>query len=158
MRLIPPASVRQTDIGLLLLRVVAGVIFAAHGAQKLFVFGFSGVAGAFGQMGVPAAEIVGPLVALVEFFGGLALIFGLLTRLAGVGLAVVMLGAMLLVHLPAGFFAPNGVEFTLMLFGAAAALVFTGAGTFSLDALVTRGTRVVAADRVEEPRPVRRVA
>ena len=158
MRLIPPASVRQTDIGLLLLRVVAGVIFAAHGAQKLFVFGFSGVAGAFGQMGVPAAEIVGPLVALVDFFGGLALIFGLLTRLAGVGLAVVMLGAMLLVHLPAGFFAPNGVEFTLMLFGAAAALVFTGAGTFSLDALVTRGTRVVAADRVEEPRPVRRVA
>ena len=158
MRLIPPASVRQTDIGLLILRVIAGVIFTAHGAQKLFVFGFSGVAGAFGQMGVPMAEIVGPLVALVEFFGGLALIFGLVTRLAGVGLAVVMLGATMIVHLPAGFFAPNGVEFTLMLLGAATALVFTGAGAFSLDALVSRRNGVVAKDRVEEPRPVRRVA
>lgn len=158
MRLIPAATARQTDVGLLILRVVAGVIFAAHGAQKLFVFGFSGVAGAFGQMGVPMAEIVGPLVALVEFFGGLALIFGLLTRLAGVGLAVVMLGATMLVHLPAGFFAPNGVEFTLMLFGAAAALVFTGAGSFSLDALATRRSGAVVADRVEAPRPVRRAA
>ena len=57
------------------------------------MFGFGGVSGAFGQMGLPAPGIVGPRTALVEFAGGLALIVGLLTRLAGVGLAIVMLGS-----------------------------------------------------------------
>jgi putative oxidoreductase len=130
----------------------------AHGGQKLFVFGLDGVAGGFAQMGVPMAGLVGPLVAFVEFFGGLALITGLLTRLAGVGLAVVMTGAMMLVHLPNGFFAPNGIEFTLALFGAAVALVLTGAGRFSLDALVPSRAGVPAAASTPEAVRVRRVA
>src|SRR5438105_11832372 len=93
------------DLGLAVLRVLVGVVFLAHGGQKLFVFGPAGVQGAFGQMGIPGADFVGPLTALVEFFGGLALISGLLTRLASVGLAAVMLGAIAFVHLSAGFFA-----------------------------------------------------
>ena len=136
MRLTAPASARQADLGLLLLRLTTGTVLAAHGARKLFVFGFDGVSGAFAGMGVPAAAIVGPAVAMLEFFGGLALVFGLLTRVAGLALAANMLGALFLVHAPNGFFLPNGYEFVLALFGGAAALAVTGAGGFSLDALI----------------------
>jgi putative oxidoreductase len=126
----------RTDLALAILRVVVGIVFLAHGGQKLFVFGFDGVTGAFTQMGAPLPQITAPMVALLEFFGGLALVAGLLTRFAAVGLALVMLGAMVLVHLAAGFFAPNGVEFPLTLLAASAALAFAGAGRFSLDHLI----------------------
>ena len=126
----------RTDLALAILRVVVGIVFLAHGGQKLFVFGFEGVTGAFTQMGAPLPQITAPMVALLEFFGGLALVAGLLTRFAAVGLALVMLGAMVLVHLAAGFFAPNGVEFPLTLLAASAALAVAGAGRFSLDHLI----------------------
>lgn len=126
----------RTDIGLAILRVATGIIFAAHGAQKLFVYGFAGVSGAFSGMGIPLPGVTGPMTGLVEFLGGLALVAGLLTRLAGFGLAVTMLGAIGLVHVAGGFFAPNGLEFPLSLFAAAAALAFTGAGRYSADALI----------------------
>ena len=126
----------RIDLGLAILRLAIGAIFATHGAQKLFVYGFGGVSGAFGGMHIPAAGITGPLTGLVEFFGGLALIFGLLTRLAGLGLAIVMIGAIAFVHLANGFFAPNGFEYPLSLLGANLALAVIGAGRFSLDALI----------------------
>ena len=129
-------TARQIDIALLIIRAVTGIIFIAHGWQKLFVYGFSGVSGAFAHMGVPAPEVLGPFVALVEFFGGIALVIGLLTRLAALGLAFNMLVAMLLVHIKSGFFAPSGIEFPLSLFAAALVLVFTGAGHLSSDRAV----------------------
>jgi putative oxidoreductase len=132
---------RQLDGGLALLRIVVGTIFIAHGAQKLFVFGLAGVSGAFGQMGIPLPGVTGPLVAVLEFAGGIALVFGLLTRLTAFGLGINMLGAMALVHWKGGFFLPSGIEFTLMLFGASAALVLTGAGAFSLDHALSRGRK-----------------
>lgn len=138
----------RTDAALAALRATIGTIFVAHGAQKLFVYGFAGVSGAFGQMGVPLPQIAGPATGLVEFFGGLALIAGLLTRLSGVGLAVTMLGAIGFAHLGSGFFAPNGIEYPLTLLGASVALALSGAGQFSLDALIARrrGTTAAKAD------------
>jgi putative oxidoreductase len=88
-------------------------------------------------MGAPLPELTGPLTALVEFFGGLALVFGLLTRLAGLGLAIAMLGAIMIVHLKNGFFGPNGFEFPLALLASAATVALTGAGAFSLDRLIS---------------------
>ena len=81
------------EVALLILRVGAGLLFAGHGAQKLFVFGFAGVAGTFGQLNVPIPSVLGPISTVLELVGGLALIIGLLTRLAALGLAADMLGA-----------------------------------------------------------------
>jgi putative oxidoreductase len=142
MSLLNRPSVTQLNVGLTILRVVVGAIFVAHGAQKLFIFGFAGLTDAFGQMGVPVPGLVGPLVALVEFFGGLALLVGLLTRLAGLGLALVMLGAILFVHLPAGLFLPNGYDFALSLLGAVTFLALAGAGSYSLDEIIERRRRL----------------
>jgi putative oxidoreductase len=102
-------------------------------------------------MGVPAAGVMGPFIALLEFFGGIALVFGLLTRLAALGLAFDMLGAILLVHLKNGFFLPQGYEFVLALLAMSATLVLTGAGDFSLDGLIGRRNGLVATTSLPLP-------
>jgi putative oxidoreductase len=157
MRLLNPTTLRQTDAGLTVLRAITGTIFVAHGAQKLFAYGLDGVAGGFAQMGVPFPGVMGPLVGFVELFGGLALIAGLLTRLAGVGLTAVMLGALFMVHLPAGFFLPNGYEFVLMLAASATTLAITGAGRYSLDAALAN-RRQVNVVRTPAAETIRRAA
>ena len=141
-----PSLSKRTDAALAVLRIVVGAIFIAHGAQKLFVFGFAGVSGAFGQMGIPLPGLMGPFIALLEFFGGLALVIGLLTRLASLGLAFNMLGAIALVHLKAGFFNPAGVEFPLALVGMTLALVLAGPGRLSVDALIANRSRKGTAE------------
>lgn len=131
---------RQADAGLLIVRAITGLIFMMHGGQKLFVYGFEGVAGGFAQMGIPFASVMGPFVGLLEFFGGIALVLGLLTRPAALGLAATMVVAILQVHLANGFFAPTGYEFALALLGSTIALVIAGAGAYSVDALITNRT------------------
>ncbi|MEP6731545.1 MAG: DoxX family protein [bacterium] len=126
----------QQRFGITVLRVVTGIVFAAHGYQKLFSFGISGIEGGFSKMGVPLPTVTAPLISFLESFGGLALIVGLLTRLTALGLACDMLGAMLFVHMKNGFFAPEGVEFVLVLFTASLALMFAGPGRFSVDDII----------------------
>lgn len=126
------------NAGLALLRVITGVIFAMHGGQKLFQMGLEAVTGGFAEMGVPLPGITAPAVALLEFFGGFALILGLLTRVVAALLAIDMIGAMVFVHLAAGFFLPNGYEFVLALFGANGALALAGAGDWSVDHAIWR--------------------
>jgi len=138
------ATPAQQQLGIAVVRIVTGIVFLMHGWQKVFSYGFAGVTDAFGKMGVPAPALMGPFIALLELLGGVALIIGLLTRLAALGLMFDMLGAILLVHLAGGFFLPAGYEFALTLFAACLALVLAGPGSLSVDAnLAGRSTRNV---------------
>lgn len=124
--------------GLLFLRLAVGVVFLMHGGQKIFVYGYRGVAEGFGHLGIPVPWAAAIVVMLVEFLGGLALILGVFTRWAAALIAIVMLVAMLLVHLKNGFFLPRGFEFTLTLFTASLALALSGPGALALGSRVLK--------------------
>jgi putative oxidoreductase len=129
---------------LLIIRVVLGIIFFAHGAQKVFGWfggpGLKGVIGYFRQaLGVPAPLSV--LAAFTELLGGIAMIVGLLVRPAAIGLIIVMLLAIAKVHAPNGFFINwsmtpgkgHGYEMNLALIAMALGVLFGGAGWLSID-------------------------
>jgi len=113
------------NLSLLIIRVIVGVIFAAHGAQKLF--------GAFDGPGLTKiVEMMGPigyLVTIGEFFGGLGLVFGFLTRFSAASLIVIMIGAIVQVHGKNGFFSSaGGYEYNLALIGLLAPVLIAGPG------------------------------
>jgi putative oxidoreductase len=123
-----------TSVALTILRVVLGFIFVVHGWQKYNDIGIAGMQTGFGQMGVPAAEITGVLVVLLELVGGFLLILGFLSRLIAVLLAVEMLGAWALVPASKGFFVnEGGYELVLILAAAALTIGLAGPGRFSVD-------------------------
>lgn len=118
--------------GITVLRAVVGLVFVAHGLQKVFM-GVESVAGSMGQIGLPWPVAAAYLATFIELVGGLALIGGFLTRWVAIPLALEMLVAGAVVHWPAGFFLPNGYEFALTLLGACAALSLLGPGVYALD-------------------------
>ncbi|MFF9204006.1 DoxX family protein [Streptomyces sp. NPDC014986] len=141
-----PSSAR--DIALLLTRVAVGVVFIAHGWQKLFTNGIDGTAAFFDQAGVPAATASAWFAALVEVAGGAALILGLAMPVAGLLLLINMIGAYAFVHAGSGLFVDKGgYELVLVLGAAALSLAVVGAGRFSLDHLLT-GRRSAQRQRV----------
>ncbi len=122
-------------LGIAFLRVVVGVIFLAHGWQKLFVLGFTNVAGKMQQLGMPLPMPSAVVVTLVEFLGGLGLILGLRARWAAFFISIDMLVAVLAVHLRGGLFLPRGFEYALTLLAASVALTLLGPGALALDSL-----------------------
>lgn len=127
----------------LALRIPAGIIFAAHGAQKLFgAFGGYGLEGTgqwMASIGLEPGYLMALLAGSGEFFGGLALLLGLLVRPAAAVLAFAMLVAIFAVHIGNGLFmSNNGYEFGLALLAIAVSLFFSGAGAFSLDRLLNK--------------------
>lgn len=126
------------DLALFALRLVVGVGFAAHGAQKLFgAFGGGGIegtAGFFEQAGLRPGHLHARAAASAELFGGILIAIGLLTPLAAAALIAVMTAAVLTIHARNGFFNTNdGYEYNLVLAAAAFALAGIGAGNWSLD-------------------------
>jgi putative oxidoreductase len=139
-----------------ILRLVLGIVFFAHGAQKMLGwfggFGFAGTMGFFTGM----AHIPAPLAFLAiaaEFFGGIGLILGFLTRIAAFGIGVNMLVAIMTVHLPFGFFMNwtgaqkgEGFEFHLLVLAIVAFLMIRGAGAFSIDRVLSVSVLSKAAE------------
>ena len=145
--------------GPVVLRVMVGAMFVAHGMQKLFgAFGgggLEGTAGYFESIGLAPGFALAVLVGVTEFAGGLLLIAGALTRYAAVALVAVMLGAIWKVHMTNGFFMNwaltagrgHGVEFNLVIIAALLCLALGGPGAFSVDHSRRRSAEADAAGR-----------
>jgi putative oxidoreductase len=119
-----------------------GIIFAAHGAQKLFGwfggYGREGTGQFLSSIGLAPGYPLAFLAGVAEFFGGLALVAGVMVRPAAAALAFAMAVAVLGVHLANGFFLDKGgYEYALALFAASLSLIHSGAGRFSVDRAIT---------------------
>ena len=125
----------------LALRIPVGIIFAAHGAQKLFGwfggYGLEGTGKWMTSIGIEPGMLMAALAGGAEFFGGLALLLGLLVRPASAVLGFTMLVAIFSVHIGNGLFmSNNGIEFGLALLAATVSLGISGAGRASIDAVL----------------------
>lgn len=121
------------DIGLLIGRVMVGVVFVAHGFQK-WSDGISGTQAGFDAMGVPLADVAAIAQAGLEVGGGALLVLGVLTPLVGGLLGLSMVGAAYLAHRDAFLVADGGAEFVLVLAAASFLFALTGLGRYSVDA------------------------
>lgn len=138
----------------LALRWTLGPMLLAHGIQKAVALGAT--ATGFEQMGFSPGALWAPLVMLAELVGGAALILGLFTRVFALINLISQLTALLVVHLPQGFFISperTGIEFTLVNSGGLLALLILGAGTISIDHLLRRRNDRLETRRMASPEP-----
>ncbi len=128
------------DIALLILRLVVGLLLAAHGAQKLFGwfggYGFRGTSGWIASLGLKPAGFWTLAAGLGELVGGLLLALGLLTPLGAIAASATMVMAIILAHWPKVFASENGFELPLVLLAASVTIALTGPGAYSLDAVL----------------------
>jgi putative oxidoreductase len=129
------------NLGILIIRLVVGLTFMGHGAQKLFGWfgghGLKGTGGFFESIGIKPGYQMALLAGLAEFIGGALFALGLLTPLAGALIAGTMLVAIIKVHASNGFWASqNGYEFNLVLLTVAIGVALIGAGNYSIDAII----------------------
>jgi putative oxidoreductase len=129
------------DLGLLIIRLVIGVLFIGHGAQKLFGwfggYGLKGTGGWFDSIGMKPGVTMALLAGLTELFGGILFALGLLTPLAGIMIAGTMLMAIIKVHAPNGLWSTaNGYEYNLTLLVVAIGMALIGPGQYALDAFL----------------------
>lgn len=147
------SQISSTDVALLAVRVMAGIIFMVHGAQQLFgAFDGGGLTASMSKYGPGGGGITGLLVAIGLFFGGLGILTGGLTRFSAAINILIMMGAIMLIHAPNGFFLVDahykylgGYEFNLVLIGLCLPLVISGAGALSLDRFIKLPARPTLA-------------
>ena len=129
----------MTSFALLIARIGLGIVFVAHGWQKFDEMGLAGTQASFAKMGAPAPELTAYYSTFVELVGGAALLIGAFTAVAGVLLALDMLGALLVVHIDKGVFVGEGGYELVVALGVGALLVAVfGAGRYSVDGLLGR--------------------
>lgn len=127
------------DIALLIFRAVLGVVFVAHGFERMFITGIVETTGQFSALGIPQPKLSAYVVSAAELFGGAFLVIGLLTTLMAGALALLMLAATYFVHLTEGFFIHNnGMEYTIVLMVSLLMIVVFGSGRASLDGVLSR--------------------
>jgi len=134
---------RYSDFGLLLARVILGVVLFAHGYWKLFDVGMATFGESLAGLGVPIPALAAWVVALVEFAGGLALILGVLSRVVALLATIDLMVALLLVKLQIGLIGPigggPGAELELALIAGLLVILLVGPGRYSVDAGLTGG-------------------
>lgn len=139
-------STDQSDWGALIARVFLGVVILPHGLQKLLGmfggYGFSATVEYFSSTGIPS--LIGVLIVLAESFGALFLILGILSRISAAGIALIMIGAILMVHLQFGFFmnwfgtqSGEGFEYHLLALGLSLVVLIKGGGKWALDSQIS---------------------
>ena len=133
----------RNEVGALVLRVVLGIIFLAHGAAK-FQGGIENIAGWFDSIGLPGG--LAYIVATIELVGGIALILGLGTRIVSALIGLIMVGAIFKVNLALGFL--DGVAYDLVLLSVAGYLVLNGSKLFALEQLFFKGLNNKSADNI----------